>query len=115
MPIRHAQAADLPEIVAIYNASIPGRLATADLEPVTLESRLPWFKDFDPARRPLWVHCGKAAGGGAVQAWLSIRSFYGRPAYHATAEVSVSAASGDVVCDLAILGLRLADRGIAAP
>ena len=30
MPIRHAQAADLPAIVDIYNASIPGRMATAD-------------------------------------------------------------------------------------
>jgi phosphinothricin acetyltransferase len=93
MPIRHAQAADLPEIVAIYNASIPGRLATADLDPVTVESRLPWFKDFDPARRPLWVHCDRP-GGGTVQAWLSVRSFYGRPAYHATAEVSVYTAPG---------------------
>ena len=38
-PIRIAQPADLPEIVAIYNAAIPGRMATADTEPVTVAAR----------------------------------------------------------------------------
>jgi phosphinothricin acetyltransferase len=84
--LRHAQAADLPEIVAIYNASIPGRLATADTEPVSVASREAWFREFDPDRRPLWVRTGDA---GAVEAWLSVRSFYGRPAYHRTAELGV--------------------------
>ena len=82
----------MPEIVAIYNAAIPGRAATADLEPVTVEARTPWFREFDPARRPLWVHCDDA--GGPVTGWLSVRSFYGRPAYHATAETAVYAAPG---------------------
>ena len=89
--LRHAQAADLPEIVAIYNASIPGRLATADTEPVTVAAREPWFRDFDPSRRPLWVRTG---AGGRVEAWLSVRSFYGRPAYHRTAELGVYTAPG---------------------
>lgn len=86
MTLRHAQAADLPEIVAIYNASIPGRMATADLEPVSVASRSAWFGDFDPSSRPLWVVAGVR---GAVEAWLSVRSFYGRPAYRRTVEVSV--------------------------
>jgi len=84
VPIRHAKSADLPAIVAIYNASIPGRMATADTKPVTVESRRGWFAEFDPARRPLWVHAG-----GRVEGWLSLRSFYGRPAYAATAETGV--------------------------
>ncbi len=84
MPIRLAQAADLAEIVAIYNASIPSRMATADLAPVTVASRRPWFDEFDPARRPLWVHAGRR-----VRGWLSLRSFYGRPAYAATVETGV--------------------------
>jgi L-amino acid N-acyltransferase YncA len=84
--IRHAQPPDLPRIVAIYNAAIPGRMATADTEPVTVSSRKGWFAEFDPARRPLWV-C--ALPDGAVAGWLSLRSFYGRPAYHATVEVGV--------------------------
>jgi phosphinothricin acetyltransferase len=77
----------LHEIVAIYNAAIPGRLATADTEPVTVASREAWFREFDPARRPLWVCV--ADGNGAVQGWLSLRSFYGRPAYAATVEIGV--------------------------
>ena len=86
MTLRHAQPPDLPAIVAIYNASIPGRMATADTEPVTVAARENWFREFDPARRPLWVDTGP---GGAIEAWLSVRSFYGRPAYHRTAELGV--------------------------
>ncbi len=86
MTIRHARPEDLPRIVAIYNASIPGRMATADTEPVTVADRQAWFREFDPARRPLWVHCD---AGGPPMAWLSLRSFYGRPAYAATVEVGV--------------------------
>jgi phosphinothricin acetyltransferase len=84
--IRHARADDLPRIVAIYNASIPGRLATADTSPVSVAERQDWFRGFEPARRPLWVHCD---AGDVPMAWLSLRSFYGRPAYAATVEVGV--------------------------
>jgi hypothetical protein len=49
--VRHAQPDDLARIVAIYNASIPGRMATADSEAVTVALREAWFRDFDPARR----------------------------------------------------------------
>jgi len=62
-------------------------MATADVEPVTVEARVPWFRDFDPLRRPLWVQCDMTDG--TPRAWLSVRSFYGRPAYHATAELAV--------------------------
>jgi L-amino acid N-acyltransferase YncA len=83
--IRDAREADLPAIVAIYNASIPGRMATADVDAVSVENRLDWFRAHTPARRPVWV----AERDGQVVGWLSVQSFYGRPAYHATAEVSV--------------------------
>ena len=86
MRLRDAQPADLPEIVAIYNASIPGGLATADTEPVSVQSRSAWFREFDPARRPLWVVEDDAQ---RLNAWLSVRSFYGRPAYHRTVELGV--------------------------
>jgi phosphinothricin acetyltransferase len=85
MPIRHARAADLPAIVAIYNASIPGRMATADTEPVTVAEREEWFRDFDPSTRPLWVYEHE----GAIVGWLGLRSYYGRPAYHRTVESAV--------------------------
>lgn len=83
--IRFATEADLPSIVGIYNASIPGRLATADTEPVTLEDRRPWFAGFNAERRPLWV----VERDGELLGWLGLRSFYGRPAYHRTVEVAV--------------------------
>ena len=85
MTLRHAQPADLPQVVAIYNASIPGRMATADTEPVAVSAREAWFSEFVPDRRPLWV----LDGPDGVEAWLSVRSFYGRPAYHRTAELGV--------------------------
>jgi len=76
---------DLPKIVGTYNASIPDRLATADLETVSIESKKKWFDEHNEAERPLWVilyndqYCG----------WMSFSSFYGRPAYKATVEVSI--------------------------
>ena len=90
MNIRNATEADLPAIVAIYNASIPGRLATADTEPISVESRQEWFRRFTPGRRPLWV----MDEGGVAVGWLCFNSFYeGRPAYNATAEISVYVSS----------------------
>ena len=84
--IRDAALEDLAAIVEIYNASIPGRMATADTAPVTVESRRPWFYQHTPLRRPLWV----AETPAGVSGWLAFSSFYGgRPAYDATAEVSL--------------------------
>jgi phosphinothricin acetyltransferase len=83
--IRNAERGDLPAIVAIYNAAIPGRMATADTAAVTVEQREEWFRAFDPARRPLWV----LEQGTEHAGWLGLRSFYGRPAYHRTVEIAV--------------------------
>jgi L-amino acid N-acyltransferase YncA len=87
MPRSHrlATLSDLPKIVEIYNATIPARQVTADLEPVSVESRVGWFQDHQPNTRPLWV----VEVDGQVAAWLSFSSFYGRSAYNGTAEVSL--------------------------
>ena len=85
MSLRSAQIADLPRVVEIYNAAIPGRQATADTAPVTVASREPWFREFDPQRRPLWL----VERDAHICGWLSLRSFYGRPAYRATVEAAV--------------------------
>jgi len=85
--IRNAVAADLPAVVAIYNASIPGRMATADLAPVSVADRRAWFAEFDTGRRPLWIY--GSTDDTEVLAWLSLRSFYGRPAYAETVEVGI--------------------------
>ena len=83
----HRQAAreDLPSMVEIYNATIPSRLVTADLEPVSVESRIEWFGNHKPDFRPLWV----AERDGQLAGWLSFSTFYGRPAYNKTAELSI--------------------------
>jgi len=60
-------------------------MVTADTEPVSVASRRPWFAEHSPARRPLWV----ADVNGRIAGWLSYSSFYGRPAYDRTCEVSV--------------------------
>jgi phosphinothricin acetyltransferase len=91
MLIRDAVETDLPTIVNIYNASIPSRMATADLEPVTVESRLAWFAQHHPHQRPIWV----IERDNKVIGWLSFQSFYGRPAYQATAELSIYVAPSD--------------------
>jgi L-amino acid N-acyltransferase YncA len=76
---------DLAQIVEIYNATIPSRQVTADTEPVSVQSRVEWFEHHKPGFRPLWV----VEVEGGIAAWLSFSSFYGRPAYDKTAELSV--------------------------
>jgi L-amino acid N-acyltransferase YncA len=85
MSVRDALETDLPTIVKIYNASIPDRLATADTEPVSLESRIAWFYNHNSHTRPIWV----METDKKVVGWLSFNSFYGRPAYQKTAELSI--------------------------
>jgi phosphinothricin acetyltransferase len=88
--IRYATEADLAAIVDIYNQSIPAGWSTADTNPILVADRVEWFRKFDPARRPIWV----AEVDGVVVAAVYLSSFYGgRPAYNATAEVSVYVAT----------------------
>jgi len=82
---RLATRPDLEQIVAIYNSTVPGRMVTADTEPVSVASRQAWFDAHPPGSRPLWV-CEKDQ---RIAAWLSFSSFYGRPAYSGTAELAV--------------------------
>lgn len=77
---------DLPKIVEIYNSTVSSRLVTADTEPVTIESRVSWFKEHNPKSRPLWVVRNI---DNEIVGWVSFQSFYGRPAYDATVEVSI--------------------------
>ena len=85
MNIRLARREDLSSIVAIYNAAIPGHSATADTAPLTVAEREPWFDAHRSPNRPLWV----ADRSGLVLGWLSLSTFYARPAYDPTVELSV--------------------------
>jgi len=82
---RNAKREDLEQIVEIYNSTIPSRQVTADTDPVSVESRIKWFEEHTPDFRPLWV----AEYENRVVGWFSFSSFYGRPAYNKTAELSV--------------------------
>jgi phosphinothricin acetyltransferase len=85
MKIRDATDADLPAIVAIYNAAVATRISTAQLEPVTVEERRDWIRDHSPDRHPFWV----AEIEGQVAAWLTVKPFLPRCAYAGTVELSV--------------------------
>jgi len=85
MQFRNAVQSDMPRIVEIYNSIIPGRMVTADTEAVTVQSRMKWFEQHTPGKRPLWV----VEVEGTIIGWVSFQSFYGRPAYDATAEISI--------------------------
>ncbi|MGO4373656.1 GNAT family N-acetyltransferase [Paenibacillus sp. 2TAB19] len=80
-----AQPGDLPRIVEIYNSTVASRMVTADLEEATVQSKQKWFEEHSPESRPMWV----LLIDGQLAAWFSFQSFYGRPAYQATAEISI--------------------------
>ena len=60
-------------------------MVTADTEEVTVDSKRDWFLSHRPGNRPIWM----AEEEGQVVGWVSFRDFYGRPAYRATAEISI--------------------------
>ncbi len=86
MKIRDATLEDLPAIVTIYNAAIPG--TDGDRGSRTGQHRF-------AARmvRRAFIAFASAVGHrrwmAKIEGWISFQSFYGRPAYHATAELSV--------------------------
>jgi phosphinothricin acetyltransferase len=84
LAVRLAAEADLPEIVGIYNEAIAERIATCDLEPVTVEARRPWFDRFD-ARHRLHV----ALNGERVVGWSAFLPYDPKPGYAGLVEHSV--------------------------
>lgn len=85
LEFRLAMPEDLEAIVRIYNSTIASRLVTADLEPVSVESRKEWFQRHTPHKRPLWI----VEESGKVIGWLGFQPFHSRIAYDATAEISL--------------------------
>src|SRR5947209_19953628 len=77
LKIRVAVETDLPAIIRIYNAAIATRIATAQLEPVTLERRRHWLREHSPDRHPFWVlEIDRKIAG-----WLTLKPFLPRCAY----------------------------------
>lgn len=85
LSIRLAAIDDLPRIVEIYNQSISGKQATADLQPVSVADRQAWF-DAHTGNRPLVV---AQTSLGEIVGWGSLSDLYARPAYHISTEISI--------------------------
>ena len=83
---RDALENDLEKIVEIYNSTVSSRMVTADTELVSIESRQKWYQDHIPDKRPLWVIEDTEK---KIIGWVSFESFYGRPAYDGTVEISI--------------------------
>lgn len=91
--IRLAAIDDLPRIVEIYNQSIAGKQATADLQPVSVADRQAWF-DAHTGNRPLVVaqtssETSSQTSLGEIVGWGSLSDLYARPAYHISTEISI--------------------------
>ena len=99
--VQRAKKEDLPAILAIYNQSIAGKQATANLTPVSCEERRDWFEEHvNSATRPIYivraVEEAETVGGGGkgqavlpIVAWGSFSDLYARPAYHISTEISI--------------------------
>lgn len=86
LKFRSAGLTDLNKIVAIYNSIIASRMVTADVEEVSVESKVQWFNEHNPDTRPLWM---VEDSEGHIVGWVSFSSFHERPAYSGTVEVSI--------------------------
>src|SRR5437763_16207376 len=85
MKIRDAVESDLPGIIKIYNAAVATRVATAQLESVTLEERRGWLKEHSADRHPFWVlEINRKTAG-----WLMMKPFLPLGAYRGPPEVRV--------------------------
>lgn len=92
--VQRASKEDLPEILAIYNQTIAGKQATANLAPVTCEERMDWFDEHlnNPAR-PIYIVRAETKdateASSPIVAWGSFSDLYARTAYHISTEISV--------------------------
>ena len=84
MEFRIATIEDLPYIVEVYNSTIPGRMSTADIEPVTVSAKKSWFEQHDQLH-PIWIIEEHHQPVG----WASLSKFHERPAYVHTAEAGI--------------------------
>ncbi len=96
--VQRASKDDLAEILAIYNQSIAGKQATANLAPVTCEERMQWFEEhLNSATRPIYIVRAETKDSdntgsktlSPIVAWGSFSDLYARTAYHISTEISI--------------------------
>jgi len=87
---RDAIESDLPRIVEIYNFAVASRKCSCDLEPTTVEARLPAFRKLSPRHRPLWVAEDEDVRSQGVVGYLGFFHFMNeRPGYFVTADLAI--------------------------
>jgi len=85
MTIRDFTENDFQEIVKIYNHAVDEKFATADTEPISIESRKEWFAQHSNTTYPIYV----AEENDQIIGWCSLSPHRpGRKALRTVAEIS---------------------------
>jgi phosphinothricin acetyltransferase len=84
--VRPARGDDLPQLTEIYNHYVLTTPVTFDVEPYTVERRLPWFEQFATTGRYRLV---VATEGPRIVGYASTTRFRPKPAYETTVESTV--------------------------
>ncbi len=84
--IRPATRDDLARLTEIYNHYVVHSPVTFDLEPYTVDRRLPWFEQFGPAGRYRLL---VAEENGIVIGYTGTTRFRVKPAYDTTVETTI--------------------------
>jgi len=85
MNIRTADEKDFVDIIKIYNHAVDEKFATADTEPISLESRKEWFAQHSNATYPIYA----AEENKEIIGWCSLSPHRpGRKALRKVAEIS---------------------------
>ncbi len=88
--VQRADRNDLMAVLDIYNQSIAGKQATANLTPVTTTERTDWFEEhITNPKRPIYVVKTQKGDSSTIVAWGSFSDLYARTAYHISSEISI--------------------------
>ena len=90
MEVRAALSEDLGALTGIYNHYVINTHATFDVAPFTIETRTPWFTQFDGARHQCWV----ALEGSDLIGYACSMPLKPKAAYATSVEVSVYVKDG---------------------
>lgn len=85
LTLRHATRNDLPALVAIYNHYVATSHCTFDTTAFDVQTRLPWFAQFDGAR----YQCLVAEHNGALAGYACTGALKPKAAYATSVEISV--------------------------
>ena len=88
MIIRLAEKNDLPRIVDIYNQAIKMGNCTADMDTISVESRIDWFDEHIPEKFPIYLAVSKE-NKDIIMGWCSLSLYRnGRRSLAGVAEIT---------------------------